>query len=442
MSDIFISYAREDRPSAERLAGALEAQGWSVWWDRAIPAGKTFDEVIEKAINAARCVIVLWSKESVPSRWVRTEAEEGARRDVLVPVLIEEATIPLAFRRIQAADLTGWGGDQAAPAFEQLVGDLAMILGPSPLAKEEKQRRQPEEERKAEDERRRRAEARRQAELEEEQQRAKAAEERQAEEERARAEAERRRAEQVPVAAPAAPADKPTGERGAASAVPSRSRKAAILIAVAALIVVWLVVKLWPSPRAPTVLPPTAELGADPIVIDQRDSAGAQDWDPFPRLPEYQHLGIARDLDSSAYDGLRACLRRFDSAVGGQYFAAIVEVTAVDGSGSPDTSDAVPYVDALYQAWRPSGRLDPETHVLTVLSLRNRAIAIHPGNRWGDLGFEGDAIRRTIDGSSFGSYARGGEYGLALCDLALAIDRRLAALAESATRAPGVELPT
>ncbi len=46
MSDIFISYARPDRPMAELIARALEAQGWSVWWDRVIPAGKTFDEVI------------------------------------------------------------------------------------------------------------------------------------------------------------------------------------------------------------------------------------------------------------------------------------------------------------------------------------------------------------------------------------------------------------
>ena len=40
MSDIFISYAREDRPRAAAIARALEAQGWSVWWDWIILAGK------------------------------------------------------------------------------------------------------------------------------------------------------------------------------------------------------------------------------------------------------------------------------------------------------------------------------------------------------------------------------------------------------------------
>lgn len=130
MSDVFISYAREDRSRAEALAHALEARGWSVWWDRSIPAGRAFDDVIEEAIDAAACVVVLWSKSSVASRWVRTEAAEGEARNVLFPVLIEEVQVPLAFRRLQAADLTGWDGAQTAPAVHSLVADLAAILGP------------------------------------------------------------------------------------------------------------------------------------------------------------------------------------------------------------------------------------------------------------------------------------------------------------------------
>lgn len=53
MSDIFISYAHSDGARAQNLAKALEQHGWSVWWDPQIPPGKTFDEVIEKALNAA-----------------------------------------------------------------------------------------------------------------------------------------------------------------------------------------------------------------------------------------------------------------------------------------------------------------------------------------------------------------------------------------------------
>ena len=61
MSDIFISYAREDRSRAQELAAVLEGQGWSVWWDRSIPPGRSFDQVIEEALVGAKCVLVLWS---------------------------------------------------------------------------------------------------------------------------------------------------------------------------------------------------------------------------------------------------------------------------------------------------------------------------------------------------------------------------------------------
>ena len=132
MVDVFISYAREDLTRAKTLALALEKQGKAVWWDRTIPAGKIFDEVIDEAIQKARCIIVLWSVKSSASRWVRTEAEEGAKRDILVPVLIEKTEIPLAFRRFQAADLIDWDGASSSPSFQKLLQDVATVLGPSP----------------------------------------------------------------------------------------------------------------------------------------------------------------------------------------------------------------------------------------------------------------------------------------------------------------------
>jgi hypothetical protein len=132
MSDIFISYASADREHARELAQQLERLGWSVWWDRDIQAGKTFAGVIESEIDRARCVIVLWSTASVGSRWVRDEASEGLKRDVLVPVLIEQIAPPLGFRSIQAATIVGWNNDNLSPAFRELVRNLAGVLGPPP----------------------------------------------------------------------------------------------------------------------------------------------------------------------------------------------------------------------------------------------------------------------------------------------------------------------
>jgi TIR domain-containing protein len=44
VTDIFISYASEDRERAGQLAQAFGAMGWSVWWDRRIIVGKAYDQ--------------------------------------------------------------------------------------------------------------------------------------------------------------------------------------------------------------------------------------------------------------------------------------------------------------------------------------------------------------------------------------------------------------
>ncbi|HEY7220307.1 MAG TPA: TIR domain-containing protein [Candidatus Binatia bacterium] len=121
MNEIFISYASEDRERARLLATALAERGWDIWWDREIPLGKSFDEVIEKAIAQAKCVVVLWSAGSVTSEWVRNEASEGKRRGILIPVFIEQVDAPLAFRLLNGADLSHWSGDRGDAEFARLV---------------------------------------------------------------------------------------------------------------------------------------------------------------------------------------------------------------------------------------------------------------------------------------------------------------------------------
>lgn len=148
MADIFMSYASDDRSRAEPIAKALEEQGWSVWWDRKIPPGKTFSQVIEEAINAAKCIIVLWSNESVKSDWVQNEAAEGARRKILVPALIDIVQIPFEFRRIQAADLTDWKTGSNHPGFIILLSAISEIVGPSQLKVQDTEKKLEEDERK------------------------------------------------------------------------------------------------------------------------------------------------------------------------------------------------------------------------------------------------------------------------------------------------------
>lgn len=111
MTDVFLSYSREDEKEAARFAEMLESAGLTVWWDRKIPPGKTWDQVIGKALNEAKCIVVLWTRTSVASDWVKEEASRGARREALVPVLLDEVEAPLGFGRIEAAELAGWDGD-------------------------------------------------------------------------------------------------------------------------------------------------------------------------------------------------------------------------------------------------------------------------------------------------------------------------------------------
>jgi tetratricopeptide (TPR) repeat protein len=131
MSDIFISYAHQDRPRAQTLAQTLEGRGWSTFWDRTIPSGKTWRETIGKELNGARCVI--GSKSSIESRWVQEEADDANRRGVLVPVLIEDVQPPIGFRSIQAAHLENWGGAETTQAFPRLIADIAALIGLPPI---------------------------------------------------------------------------------------------------------------------------------------------------------------------------------------------------------------------------------------------------------------------------------------------------------------------
>lgn len=128
MSDIFISYAREDRNKAEQLARLFAQQGWAVWWDKIIPPGKKYADLIAEALPKAKAVIVLWSHASITSDWVKDEAQEGAARGILVPALVEEVVPPFGFRQLQTADLSKWEGSPSDAELSGLLKSVAALL--------------------------------------------------------------------------------------------------------------------------------------------------------------------------------------------------------------------------------------------------------------------------------------------------------------------------
>jgi hypothetical protein len=129
---VFLSYANADRARVEPLVTALEGEGLDVWWDREIPRGQNFNRVIEAALDEARCAIVIWSQSSVTSEWVFNEASESRKRQILVPVLIDEVEPPLEFRHLQAARLVEWRGDRSDREWSGLLSAVrALVKQPS-----------------------------------------------------------------------------------------------------------------------------------------------------------------------------------------------------------------------------------------------------------------------------------------------------------------------
>lgn len=136
MVDVFLSYRSDDRLAADDIVAVLAAEGLSVWWDQSLQPGKNWRESIERELNAASCVLVLWTTGSVHAKdgkWVRQEAEAADARDAYVPVAVDDVLPPLGLRHVQLSSLVDWHGDRADPRWIALVEVLrARIDGREP----------------------------------------------------------------------------------------------------------------------------------------------------------------------------------------------------------------------------------------------------------------------------------------------------------------------
>jgi len=130
---LFLSYARGDQAQAQRLAAALERCGYAVWWDALIEGGTRYAKSIDDALAAADAVLVLWSKQSVDSDWVKDEAAQGRDRHRLVPLSLDGMPPPLGFRQIQVIDLSGWRGRADGAQFEAIRRAIAAAAGQAPV---------------------------------------------------------------------------------------------------------------------------------------------------------------------------------------------------------------------------------------------------------------------------------------------------------------------
>jgi len=135
MADVFVSYARSDKARVAPLVGAIEAQGWSVWWDPEISTGQDFDHEIAAELKIARAVLVVWTPKSVESRWVRGEARVAAEIGNLVPVRLDGASLPIDVRTFHTTDLDDAAMDAGSPQMQEVLRALgAMIAGRHAIA--------------------------------------------------------------------------------------------------------------------------------------------------------------------------------------------------------------------------------------------------------------------------------------------------------------------
>jgi len=132
VTDIFLSYAREDLETARKLAAALENEGWSVWWDRSkILPGQNIDRIIKKAIAEAKCLLVIWSPAANISNWVIGEANIGLRCKILVQIHIGGFDPPINFQTIHSEDFSTWQGEADKPEFKKLREAVRCRVGDS-----------------------------------------------------------------------------------------------------------------------------------------------------------------------------------------------------------------------------------------------------------------------------------------------------------------------
>jgi adenylate cyclase len=128
MADVFVSYARSDKARVAPLVAAIEANGWTVWWDPEICPGQEFDRQIAQELKIATAVLVVWTRNSVESRWVRGEAREGAERGILVPVRFERADLPIDVRALHTTEFDDWGEDPRSSQAQEVMRALGTMV--------------------------------------------------------------------------------------------------------------------------------------------------------------------------------------------------------------------------------------------------------------------------------------------------------------------------
>lgn len=129
MTDVFISYKREERARCVAIYNALVDLKLSVWFDAHIEPGTDFDREIEREVRGAGAVLVLWSELAADSDWIRAEARTGRQREKLVAARLDDCLPPLEFASVQAVDLFDGPDFRSGEGWYQIVARIGRLVG-------------------------------------------------------------------------------------------------------------------------------------------------------------------------------------------------------------------------------------------------------------------------------------------------------------------------
>ncbi len=108
---VFVCHNNEDKPTAERIAKEIVKAGHEAFFDKwDIRPGDSLIEKISEGISGASYLLVLLSKNSVKSNWVKKELEIALSRQIkdkhikIIPCLLEDCDIPIFLEPIAYAD--------------------------------------------------------------------------------------------------------------------------------------------------------------------------------------------------------------------------------------------------------------------------------------------------------------------------------------------------
>jgi len=134
MNDIFLIYAMKDEKRAAKLVSVFEQHHWTVSWNlyANIP-GSEYPEHLTKELEDTKVVVMLWSRASLKSDFMRLVFKRIGQIPYVV-ALLEKVELPISLIFPQTFDLSDWDNSGAHAGLKSLLRHVGAIIATLPPA--------------------------------------------------------------------------------------------------------------------------------------------------------------------------------------------------------------------------------------------------------------------------------------------------------------------